>query len=114
MKPTTALSLALAATALVLLRPAAACPNLAELDRASTSAASVAAPAYPIAGFEQMLAARTPEARAVEPPARADARADVLLPYFQAMLWSAPASAGGEASARIEHTARIASTEVRP
>lgn len=108
MKTTTALSLVLAGAAFVLLRPAAACPNIAEVDRASTPAASVAAPVYPVAGFEQMLAARAPAARADV----ATAQQDVLLPYFQAMLWSTPASARREASARIEPTARIAPTEV--
>lgn len=99
MKTTTALSLVLAGAAFVLLRPAAACPDLAEVDRAAPIAASAADPAYPIAGFEQMLAAREPSA----PITASTAHRDELLPYFQAMLWRAPGTERREPATRIAH-----------
>lgn len=99
MKTTTALSLVLAGAAFVLLRPATACPNLAEVDRPATTTASAAAPAYPIAGFEQMLAAREPSA----PTTASTAHRDVLLPYVQAMLWHAPGTERREPATRVAH-----------
>jgi hypothetical protein len=90
MKTATALCIVLAGAAFVALRPAAACPNVAEIGPTASVAAATAsaqpASRYPIPGFDQMLAAREPA-----PSAHVStAHRDVLLPYFQAMLWSKP------------------------
>lgn len=105
MKTTTTLCIALAGAAFVLLRPAAACPNLAEIGpgpllAAASAASAYPASAYPVPGFDQMLAAHEPA-----PPAVAStAHRDVLLPYFQAMLWLTPAADRPEPAMRLAHT----------
>ena len=81
--------------------PAAACPAPATIDRAAATA-----PRWPIPGFDQMLTAREPAQRAAQravlPAAQPAAQPDVLLPFFQATLWSAPARERFARAAQLE------------
>lgn len=113
MKKLSALQVALASAATLHFAAALACPSLAEIDGASapglasTVPAASAAPAaqatsarhaWPVPGFDRMLA----DSRSATPAAAPGARPDVLYPFFQAQLWSEPLDQRFAASSRPE------------
>lgn len=98
MRKLAALFIAVAGAASMLPTPAAACPAAACPAPAAIDRAAATTPRWPIPGFDQMLTAREPAQRAVLPAAQPD----VLLPFFQAALWSAPAPERFARAAQLE------------